>query len=166
MSKALKSAAYRLQVEIRICRLVLRDSRAPRPAKLLLWLALAHALSPIDLVPDFVPLLGQLDDLIIVPALLIAALKLIPKEVIEDCRAEAIVADQIARSESSTDNFWEESREEREETGKDKHMGPTLLPAPGASSGFVRSSHGCSHERHCQGTGMAGACERRDDADQ
>ena len=114
MPKVLKSAAHRLQVEIRICRLVLKDSRAPGPARLLLWLALAHALSPIDLVPDFVPLLGQLDDLIIVPALLIAALKLIPKEVIEDCRAEAIVADQIARSESSTDNF----REEREENGE------------------------------------------------
>ena len=115
MSKALKSAAHRLQVEIRICRLVLKDSRAPRPAKLLLWLALAHALSPIDLVPDFIPLLGQLDDLIIVPAFLIAALKLIPKEVIEDCRAKAVMADQTARSESSSDNFREENRVEREE---------------------------------------------------
>ncbi len=118
MSKALKSAAHRLQVEISICRLVLKDSRASRPAKLLLWLALAHALSPIDLVPDFIPLLGQLDDLIIVPALLIAALKLIPKEAIEDCRAKAIMADQTARSGSSPDKFREENRVEREENGE------------------------------------------------
>ncbi len=109
MSKAPKLAAHRLQLEIRICRLVLKDSRAPRPAKLLLWVALAHALSPMDLVPDFIPLLGQLDDLIIVPALLIAALELIPKEVIEDCRAQAMMADQTTQPEPSTDNSEEEN---------------------------------------------------------
>jgi uncharacterized membrane protein YkvA (DUF1232 family) len=113
MSKPLKSAAHRLQLEIRICRLVLKDSRTSGPAKLALWLALAHALSPMNLVPDFFPLLGQVDDLIIVPMLLLAALKLIPKEVIEDCRTEAMRADRTARSEPSTGDF----RGKREENG-------------------------------------------------
>jgi uncharacterized membrane protein YkvA (DUF1232 family) len=107
MSKALKLAAHRLQLEIRICRLVLKDSRAPWLAKWLLGLALAYALSPIDLVSDFIPLLGQLDDLIIVPALLILALKLIPKGVIEDCRAQAMMTDELSLHEPSTSNFRE-----------------------------------------------------------
>ena len=113
MSKPLKSAAHRLQLEIRICRLVLKDSRTSGPAKLALWLALAHALSPMDLVPDFFPLLCQVDDLIIVPMLLLAALKLIPKEVIEDCRMQATMADGTSQSQLSTGNF----REERGENG-------------------------------------------------
>ncbi|MEO6825116.1 MAG: DUF1232 domain-containing protein [Nitrosospira sp.] len=113
MPKGLKLAAHRLQLEIRICRLVLKDSRTPRPARLLLWLALAHALSPMDLVPDFFPLLGQVDDLIIVPTLLIAALKLVPKEVIEDCRTEAMKAGRTARFEPSTGHFRDERDENR-----------------------------------------------------
>ena len=99
MSKALKSVVRRLQLEIRICRLVLKDSRSSQPVRLLLWLSLAHALSPMDLVaPDFFALLGEVDDPIIIPALFIAVLNLIPQEVIEDCRVEVIKADQIAWS--------------------------------------------------------------------
>lgn len=56
-------------------------------AKILIGAAVAYALSPIDLVPDFIPVVGHLDDVVVVPLLIIVALKLIPKDVVEECRA-------------------------------------------------------------------------------
>ncbi|WP_448523756.1 YkvA family protein [Pseudothermotoga sp.] len=66
-----------------------KDERVPRRSKILIALALGYALSPIDLIPDFVPLLGQLDDLLIVPALIALALKSIPREVLDEYREKA-----------------------------------------------------------------------------
>lgn len=83
-----KSAAKRLKQEIKVYRLVLKDKRTPRAAKVFLWLAVGYILLPFDLIPDFIPVLGQLDDLIIVPALVFIALKMIPKEVVADCRSK------------------------------------------------------------------------------
>ena len=68
---------------------MLKDRRTPRLAKVLLGLAVGYALSPIDLIPDFLPGLGYLDDIVLVPALVLLALKMVPREVIEDCRAMA-----------------------------------------------------------------------------
>jgi uncharacterized membrane protein YkvA (DUF1232 family) len=85
----LKSVARSFKREIKVYRLVLKDRRTPKPAKLLLGLAIGYLFLPFDVIPDFVPILGQLDDVIIVPALVIVALKMIPKDVIEDCRARA-----------------------------------------------------------------------------
>lgn len=62
-----------------------RDERVPWYAKLFTMLVVAYAFSPIDLIPDFIPILGDLDDLILVPLGVYLALKLIPKEVLENC---------------------------------------------------------------------------------
>jgi uncharacterized membrane protein YkvA (DUF1232 family) len=76
----------RIKQEITVYRLVLQDHRVPRLGKWLLALAIGYAVSPIDLIPDVIPLLGHLDDLIIVPALFGLALMLIPRDVVKDCR--------------------------------------------------------------------------------
>lgn len=86
----LKSAGKDLKREIRVYRLVLKDRRTPRLAKLFLGLAFGYLLLPFDVIPDFIPVLGQLDDAIIVPALVIVALKMVPREVVEECRSKTL----------------------------------------------------------------------------
>lgn len=88
MRDRLRGAALFLRREFAVCRLVLRDTRTPKLAKLLLGLAVAYTLSPIDLIPDFIPVIGHLDDALIVPALVWAALRLVPDIVVADCRAQ------------------------------------------------------------------------------
>lgn len=66
-----------------------RDPRTPLAAKLMAMLIVGYALSPIDLIPDFIPVLGYLDDLILLPAAIYFTLKLIPAEVLQDGRAQA-----------------------------------------------------------------------------
>ena len=72
--------------EIEFYRRVLRHPRTPRFSKLLLGVAIAYAVSPIDLIPDFIPVVGHLDDLVILPLLIWAAVRLIPKGVTAECR--------------------------------------------------------------------------------
>jgi len=81
-----KSISKTLKHELKVYQLVLRDPRTPKPAKWLLGLAVGYILLPFDLIPDFIPLVGHLDDIIIVPVLVILALRLVPAEVILDCR--------------------------------------------------------------------------------
>lgn len=66
-----------------------RDRRVPWAAKIVLIVIVAYALSPIDLIPDFIPVLGYLDDMILFPLGIALAIKLIPDEVWEECKAEA-----------------------------------------------------------------------------
>jgi uncharacterized membrane protein YkvA (DUF1232 family) len=66
---------------IELCKLIYADPRTPRTAKILLWIAIVYALSPIDLIPDFIPVIGHLDDLIVLPVLLYIAMKSVPKNV-------------------------------------------------------------------------------------
>lgn len=85
----LKSRARALKNETYALYLAARDPRTPWYAKGLILLVVAYALSPIDLIPDFVPVLGYVDDLVIIPAGVALALKLIPREVMEEARRQA-----------------------------------------------------------------------------
>ena len=69
-----------------------RDPRTPWLAKLVIGLVVAYALSPIDLIPDFIPLLGYLDDLLLLPLGIWLAIRLLPAEVLAECRARAAQA--------------------------------------------------------------------------
>jgi len=82
----LKSIERNFRHEIKVYKLALRDSRTPKLAKFLIWLGIGYIFLPFDIIPDFIPVIGHLDDVIIVPALLMIAIKMIPREVIEDCR--------------------------------------------------------------------------------
>ena len=62
-----------------------RDPRVPKSAKIQIGLVIAYALSPIDLIPDFIPILGQLDDLILLPLGIWLAIYLIPKDIWQEC---------------------------------------------------------------------------------
>lgn len=86
---SLKERARQLKKDIPAIFLALHQKDTPFIAKLLAGITVGYALSPVDLVPDFIPVLGYLDDLILLPLLVAATVKLIPKEVFERCRAES-----------------------------------------------------------------------------
>jgi uncharacterized membrane protein YkvA (DUF1232 family) len=78
-----------------------RDARVPCYAKAVAVAVAAYALSPIDLIPDFIPILGQVDDLLIVPAGIFLAVKLIPPEIMGEHRAAAFDAEQQPSSRAA-----------------------------------------------------------------
>lgn len=80
----------RMELRIGILYYVLRSGRIPLKTKLLGSLALGYFLSPIDLIPDFIPILGQLDDAIILPFIIALTLHSLPKELVRDCTRKAI----------------------------------------------------------------------------
>ena len=87
MLERCKSLGRTLKRELAVYQLVLRDRRTPWVPKVLLAMAVGYLLLPFDLIPDFIPVIGHLDDLVIVPALVFLALRLIPSEIVQDCRA-------------------------------------------------------------------------------
>lgn len=89
--KKLKLLGQTFKRELRVYQLVLRDPRTPRVAKFLLGLAVGYVLLPFDLIPDFIPVIGHLDDVIIVPGLVWFALKLIPDALVAECRRKIAV---------------------------------------------------------------------------
>ena len=86
---SLKERAKQLKTDIPALFLALGDRRTPWYAKAVAAITVAYALSPIDLIPDFIPLLGYLDDLIILPALVALTCKLLPADIFADCRERA-----------------------------------------------------------------------------
>lgn len=92
-----KERAKKLKTDIPALFLALKDKDTPMVAKLLAGITVAYALSPIDLVPDFIPVLGYLDDVILLPALVAVTIKLIPKEVLE-------------RNRRLSENLWENGK--------------------------------------------------------
>ena len=96
----LKRWAKAIKLDVHALYLAARDPRVPWPAKAVAILVAGYALSPIDLIPDFIPVLGYLDDLIIVPLGIWVAVRLIPPEVLAEHRATAAAAESrpISRS--------------------------------------------------------------------
>ena len=79
----LKERAKQLKTDIPTVFLALKDKETPVLAKLFAAVTVVYALSPVDIVPDFIPVLGYLDDVILLPALVALTIKFIPKEVLE-----------------------------------------------------------------------------------
>lgn len=89
MKNRFKERAGRLKTDIPAVFLALKDKNTPPLAKIFAFITIAYALSPVDLVPDFIPVLGYLDDLIILPALIALTVKMIPADVFSRCRAQS-----------------------------------------------------------------------------
>ncbi len=81
-----KETVSRIKREITCYKALAAHKRTPRISRVLMVCALAYLASPIDLIPDFIPVIGQLDDLIIVPLLIWFALRFIPEDVRRECR--------------------------------------------------------------------------------
>lgn len=84
--------ARQLKREVYALYLAYKDPRTPWHARIVAACVVGYAFSPIDLIPDFIPVLGYLDDLVLVPLGIMLALKLIPADVMADCRVAAAVA--------------------------------------------------------------------------
>ena len=93
----LKERAKQLKTDIPALFLCLKSKDTPLAAKLLAGITVCYALSPIDLIPDFIPVLGYLDDIIILPALIALTIRLIPKDTFERFRNE-------------TENMWKNGK--------------------------------------------------------
>ena len=85
----LRAWAKTLKRDVVALHLAARDPRTPLGARILALAVLAYALSPLDLIPDFIPILGQLDDVILVPLGIWLVVRMIPREVFADARARA-----------------------------------------------------------------------------
>lgn len=90
-----KERAKQLKIDIPAVFIALREKETPMIAKILAGITIIYALSPIDLIPDFIPVLGYLDDVIILPSLIALTVRLIPPDMFAECRirAEGLWAD-------------------------------------------------------------------------
>ena len=86
---SLKERAAKLKTDIPAVFIAMKKKETPVIAKITAGITLAYALSPIDLIPDFIPVLGYLDDIILLTALVALTVKLIPAEILAECRNES-----------------------------------------------------------------------------
>ncbi|MHB1419645.1 MAG: YkvA family protein [Bacillota bacterium] len=92
-----KYRAKRLKTDLQTLYLASRDPRVPWPIKFFIIAVIGYAFSPIDLIPDFIPVLGYLDDLVLIPLGIALALKMIPAPILVECRERAAKFDQGKR---------------------------------------------------------------------
>ncbi|ADQ07917.1 protein of unknown function DUF1232 [Caldicellulosiruptor hydrothermalis 108] len=97
MRKNIREKAKLLKKQIPAIFLAMKRRDTPLLAKIFALITIAYALSPIDFVPDFVPILGYLDDIIILPLLVTITIKLIPDSILNECQKEA-------------ENLWQEGK--------------------------------------------------------
>ena len=107
--------ARRLALEVHTLWLVFRHRETPWPVKALLILLLAYLASPIDLIPDVIPVLGMLDDLVVATFALWLAYRLTPRHVMEECRAKA--SEAAAGREGWVSKLWRKLTGERRQEG-------------------------------------------------
>jgi uncharacterized membrane protein YkvA (DUF1232 family) len=86
---SLQERANQLKINIPAVFIVMRKKETPLIAKILAGITVVYALSPIDFIPDFIPILGYLDDVILLPCLIAATIKLIPKDVFAECQKQS-----------------------------------------------------------------------------
>jgi uncharacterized membrane protein YkvA (DUF1232 family) len=89
MLNKLKEKAKQITQKLSILYIAYKRKDVPIFAKIIIIVAIIYALSPIDLIPDFIPVLGYLDDLIILPLLIYVSIKIIPEKILEECKEEA-----------------------------------------------------------------------------
>lgn len=96
-AEKIKKNARRIRTETIALSLAFRHKRTPIFARILIFCTLCYALSPIDLIPDFIPVLGYLDDILILPMMIFLAVRLIPSDVMNECRQKVIDEPQFNR---------------------------------------------------------------------
>lgn len=89
MKEFLNKRAKQLKADIPAVFLAMQDSKTPVLAKIFGFLTIVYAFSPIDFIPDFIPVLGYLDDVLILPLLVVLTIHFIPKEIMDSCRERA-----------------------------------------------------------------------------
>jgi len=97
----LKQRARQLKMESQVLMLAYKDKRTPLAAKILIGLTIGYLLSPVDLIPDFIPVLGLLDDLIVVPFLISLSIRQIPEIVLTQARQK--IKDNLSKPKK---NNW------------------------------------------------------------
>ncbi len=94
----LKDRARALKRDVHALALAARDPRVPLAAKLLALAVVGYALSPIDVIPDFIPVLGSIDDLVLLPLGILLAVRMVPPDVMAELRARATAEGRLPAS--------------------------------------------------------------------